>query len=153
MPLSFPSAANGFQRQHVEALLSSYRHWTGQALLESKDAKALFFASFALVSHGTEADPVFNYGNLTALNLFEMSWEEFTALPSRLSAEAPAQAERERLLKEVSEKGFIEHYQGVRLSRTGKRLKIINATVWNLVDEQQILVGQAAMFSHWKTLV
>lgn len=40
------------------------------------------------MSHGLEVDPVFNYANQCALDLFEMTWEDFIKLPSRLSAEA-----------------------------------------------------------------
>ena len=58
---------------------------------------------FVLVAHGTEADPVLNYGNATALALWEMSWEELTRTPSRLTAEAPNREERARLLATVAE--------------------------------------------------
>ena len=50
-------------------------------------ARALYEAPFALVSHNTDSDPRFNYANRTALTLFEMNWNEFTTLPSRMSAE------------------------------------------------------------------
>ena len=56
-------------------------------------AKALFEASFVLASHGTELDPIFNYGNRKALELWELSWEEFTRIPSRRSAEEVVQEE------------------------------------------------------------
>jgi hypothetical protein len=97
-------------------------------------ARQLFYAPFAVVSHDTASDPVFNYANLKALELFELNWEGFTALASRLSAEPVNQAERERLLAEVTENGYINHYQGVRISSTGKRFVIRNAVVWNLLD-------------------
>ena len=51
------------------------------------DAKALFEAPFAVLAHGTQPDPIFFYGNATALRLWEMSFEAFTRLPSRMSAE------------------------------------------------------------------
>jgi hypothetical protein len=102
-----------------------------------------------LVSHDTASDPVFNYANLKALELFELNWEEFICLPSRLSAEPVNQAERERLLAEVTDIGYINHYEGVRISSTGKRFLIRNAVVWNLVDNKQLYKGQAACFAHW----
>lgn len=83
---------------HVETLCANYLRFTGRDLVSGVDpldvAKHLGDASFAVVSHGTHDDPIFNYGNRVALDFFEMSWEEFTSLPSRLSAEAPNQAER-----------------------------------------------------------
>jgi len=113
---------------------------------------ALDWASFAVVSHNTASDPVFNYANRTALQLFEMSWTQFTALPSRLSAEPMLQEERERLLQRVAERGFIEDYSGVRISASGRRFIIRNATVWNLQDEQGRPYGQAALLREWQPL-
>ena len=115
-------------------------------------ARQLFHAPFAVVSHDTASDPVFNYANLKALELFELRWEDFTRLPSRLSAEPVNQAERERLLAEVTEKGYIDHYEGVRISSTGKRFLIKNAVVWNLRDSEGGYKGQAAWFGGWEFL-
>ncbi len=63
-----------------------------------------------------------------------MTWEKFTSLPSRKSAELPNREERAQILAEVSSKGFIDNYSGVRISHTGKRFRIERATVWNLRD-------------------
>lgn len=141
----------------MRILCNSYHHWIGQFLLDSAmeglDAvQTLNSAPFAVVSHGTQSDPVFNYANSTALNLFEMSWETFTALPSRLSAEPMLQVERDRLLKQVSLNGYIDDYSGVRISSTGKRFLIRNATVWNLLDEKKQPYGQAALLKNWQAL-
>ena len=105
-----------------------------------------------LVSHGTEADPVLNYGNQSALNLWEVSWEELTRTPSRLTAELPEREERARLLAAVNERGFIDDYSGVRISKSGKRFRISRATVWNLVTEGSECCGQAATFDQWEFL-
>lgn len=115
-------------------------------------AEQIFHAPFVLVSHGTEADPVLNYGNQAALALWEMSWTELTRTPSRLTAEAPNREERARLLAAVTARGFIDDYSGIRVSKSGRRFRIAQATVWNLLDERQHYCGQAAMFSHWEFL-
>jgi hypothetical protein len=81
-----------------------------------------------------------------------MSWEELTQTPSRFTAEAPNREERARLLKAVTERGFIDDYSGVRISKTGKRFRIDRATVWNLITEDGKPCGQAAMFDQWKFL-
>src|SRR5579863_6713688 len=83
----------------TQLIARSLKHWTGRDLLlagapadvlsPAEYAEKIFHAPFVLVSHGTEADPVLNYGNQTALNLWEMSWTELTSTPSRLTAEAP----------------------------------------------------------------
>jgi hypothetical protein len=47
-------------------------------------ATALFNAPRVVVSHDTADDPILNYGNLMALELWNMTLTEFTATPSRL---------------------------------------------------------------------
>ncbi len=51
---------------------------------------------------------------------------------------------------QVTRKGFIDDYRGIRISKTGRRFLIDNATVWNLLDENGAHYGQAATFSAWK---
>jgi hypothetical protein len=142
---------------HTQMLARSLKQWTGRDLLPgifstTELAENVFQASFALVSHGTESDPVLNYGNAAALALWEMSWEELTRTPSRLTAEAPNREERARLLARVTTRGFIDDYSGVRISKTGRRFKISRATVWNLLTEDDQPCGQAAMFGEWEFL-
>ena len=84
--------------------------------------------------------------------MFEFDWESFTKLPSRHSAEAQTQEERNRLLTKVTENGFIDDYQGVRISSSGKRFFVENAIVWNLFDKNGIYQGQAAVLYEWSML-
>jgi hypothetical protein len=141
----------------TQLIARSLDHWTGRALLPGLFnplglSKNVFHAPFVLVSHGTEVDPVLNYGNAAALALWEMSWAELTRTPSRLTAEAPNREERARLLAAVTARGFIDDYSGVRISKTGRRFRITRATVWNLLKEDGQPCGQAAMFSDWEFL-
>lgn len=142
---------------HAECMARSYRELTGRELVpQSEDAgelaRRLFEARFVLASHGTESDPILNYGNAKALELWAMSWDEFTRTPSRFTAEEPNRAERARLLEDVTNRGFIENYSGIRISRTGRRFLIERATVWNLRTEDGSPCGQAATFSEWTWL-
>lgn len=141
---------------HAECLARSHERRTGRPLIEGwqelpreKLAETLYHAPFVLVSHGTQADPILNYGNATALNLWEMDWPAFTRTPSRLTAEPPNRDERARLLAQVTARGFIDNYSGIRISSTGKRFRIERATVWNLVDASGAPCGQAATFRDW----
>lgn len=141
-------------RRHAERLVASYHHWTGQHLVgagipANRLAGTLFDADCAIVSHGTENDPIFNFGNAVALRLFEASWEHFTRLPSRLSAGPEASPERASLLARVAQKGFVSGYRGIRVSTTGKRFVIADATVWLVLDSEGQTHGSAAMFSRW----
>jgi len=155
-PMEYPTEANQFLAEHADCLRHSYRQLLGKDLLPDAQnehfASLLFHAPFAVVSHDTGADPVFNYANLKALQLFEFEWDEFIRLPSRLSAEPVNQAERARLLAAVTEKGYIDNYEGVRISKSGKRFLIRHAVVWNLRGKNGSYRGQAACFDQWQFL-
>jgi hypothetical protein len=107
-------------------------------------------APFGILSHNALPDPVFVYGNRTVQRLFEYEWNELTALPSRLSAEAPNREERQAFLERVGRDGFVEGYRGLRVSKSGKRFWIDGATVWQLTDDQGAYRGQAAMIPNWR---
>ncbi len=149
-----PCASNSFLVDHVDLLCNSFYHWTGRELIDPHEnrvgrARALFEAPFAVASHDTATDPIFNYANLKALELFEMDWQAFTSLPSRLSAEAAKQEDRQRLLDIVAGQGYMEGYSGIRISASGRRFTISDAVIWNLIDGQGRYAGQAAMFADW----
>ena len=136
-------------------LTRSLKHWTGRDLVagvgdEVELARLIYEAPFVLVSHGTETDPVLNYGNLSAQRLWELTWEELVQMPSRFTAEAPDRAERARLLDAVTRNGFIDDYSGIRIAKSGRRFRILRATVWNVIDESGASAGQAAMFDQWE---
>jgi hypothetical protein len=152
--MDYPTEENNFLVDHALDIKKSYRQLLLKELMpdiqsDGQFARQLFYAPFAVVSHDTASDPIFNYANLKALELFDLSWEAFTRLPSRLSAEPVNQAERDRLLAEVTEKGYIDHYEGVRISSSGKRFLIKNAIVWNITDENECYKGQVARFDQW----
>ena len=138
-------------------LFDSYRHWIGRDLMERMgdqefQSRALFESPKVVVSHGTEADPILNYGNRTALDLWEMTWEQLVKTPSRLTAEPVNRAEREWMLEQARTRGYVDTYRGVRISATGRRFLVENALVWNVLDSQGQQVGQAATFEQWTWL-
>ncbi len=142
---------------HIAAMLDSYRRLTGRELLERSgdpedDARRLYEAPFAALSHGLEADPVLNFGNGVALALWERDFDAFTRIPSRLTAESMLQEARERLLKVVTAQGYIDDYEGVRISANGRRFRIAHAVVWNVSDSAGRPLGQAAAFDQWTFL-
>ncbi|MEB3341686.1 MEKHLA domain-containing protein [Okeania sp.] len=141
--------------RHTQRLLLSYKYWTGKSLLDTDGtpeliAQALWEAPFIVFSHGMESDPIYNYGNRKALDLWEVDWEQLTQMPSRYSAEPMEQEERVRVLNEVTSNGYISNVGGVRVSRSGKRIRVSNFTIWNLLDENQQKCGQAATFNEWE---
>jgi hypothetical protein len=150
-----PDITTTFMADHVVLLRSSFEKLTGKQLVPSnmstvEAAHFLFDAPFAVISHNSDADPLFNYANRKAMQLFEMVWPEMIGLPSRMSVEPANRDERARLLQRVTDRGYIDNYSGIRISSSGRRFKISDATVWNLTNEQGEYAGQAAMFDRWE---
>jgi hypothetical protein len=140
-------------------MLASHQQLVGRPLFvrspgETDEALArrLYTAHFGLLSHDDRPDPCFNYANLVAQQLFERSWDEMIGMPSRLSAEAPERAERERFLARVAEKGYVDDYTGIRIAKSGRRFRILRATIWNLLDASGRRIGQAAAIPAWEPL-
>ena len=141
----------------TQYVLDSYVRFFHQELIiregsSQKQAERLFHNSFVVASHGFQDDPILNYGNQAALDLWEMDWEEFTRTPSRLTAEPMNREERARMLDQAKGHGYIANYQGVRISSSGKRFFVENATVWNIHKPDGMPLGQAATFSGWTFL-
>ncbi|MCC9605202.1 MEKHLA domain-containing protein [Blastopirellula sp. JC732] len=141
----------------VRHLLDSYRRWVGVELMERsgderQDLELLFALPVVVVSHGAEADPIFKFGNQTALNLWELELDAFLKMPSRLTAEPMHRDERARLLARTERDGYVDDYRGVRISSQGRRFYIEQATIWNVVDDAGDYIGQAATFDHWTFL-
>jgi hypothetical protein len=132
-------------------LADSYRRLVGQSLtpdgMTAEQGMRWLYedASFVILAHNTAPDPVFVYGNKAAQRRFEYDWEELTALPSRLSAEPMERGERQRFLERVARDGFVTGYGGIRVAKSGKRFRIENATVWQLIDTDGTYRGQAAL--------
>ncbi|WP_235941777.1 MEKHLA domain-containing protein [Paenibacillus puerhi] len=149
-------SGSGVTNEHALRVMNSYRHWTGSLLVEDGSpqtaAERLFLAPLYILSHGVEADPVLNFGSRLALELWEMDWDSFTRMPSRLTAEPMEREVREAFMQAVREKGFVSDYSGVRISGSGARFVIEQATVWNVLDEAGKRCGQAAAFSSYRRL-
>ncbi len=147
-----PSVAPGL----VELIISSHARVVGAPLvatgLSAAQATRWLYedAPFCVLAHNADPDPLFTYVNRTALRCFEYSWDELIGLPSRLSAEAPSQDEREQLLQAVARTGAARGYRGLRIAKSGRRFWIEDVTVWNLVDEHGVRSGQAATYRRWR---
>ncbi|MGH8559991.1 MAG: MEKHLA domain-containing protein [Methylococcales bacterium] len=143
-----PSSDNFFLEHPIDILRTSLRHWSGQDLVESEmgsreAAEYLYNAPFALLSHDTGADPMFNYANRIAQKLFGMNWSEIIGMHSRCSTEPENQEGWDRLLQAVSNRGYVDHYQGVRISRNGRRFLVSNTIVRNPIGPDGKFYGQA----------
>ena len=143
--------------QWCQYLLDSYAYWVKQELVDRngtplEQAERLFNSPFVVASHGAEDDPILNYGNQTALNLWGMDWQQFTQTPSRLTAEPVNREERARMLEQAKTQGYIADYRGVRISSTGTRFLVDQAVIWNIHKPDGTAIGQSATFAAWKYL-
>ena len=118
-----------------DLLVSSYRRTVGSepAFLEHgqhPSAEWLYEqGGHCVLAHNTDPDPRFIYANRAAQIAFEYDWDEITQLPSRLSAAG---------------------YSGVRIAKSGRRFWIEEGVVWQLVDRDGAVRGQAATFARWR---
>lgn len=148
--MTFPAAfTDPAMRKRIALIAESFQRLLGRPLVEIQDdpIAALWNAPQAIVAHASGADPIFFFGNKAALAAFETTYDAFSRLPSRLSADPPLRDERQALLDRVSAHGFIDDYAGTRISAKGRCFRIENAVVWNLIDTEGLQHGQAATFS------
>ena len=138
---------------HVKILLDSFEKLVQKQIIvrtgdPTKDLKLIEEGAFVLVSHNGEEDPILNYGNQFALDLWELNWDDFIKTPSRKTAEIDLRTRREEVLKIAMIKGFYDEYEGIRISSKGKRFRIKNAIIWNVLNKHNGRIGQAAYFTN-----
>lgn len=137
----------------TQRIINSWDRLFAKPLIRRSDpeqeSRVLFSAPFVVVSHGTEDDPILNFANQTAIQLWETNLADLLQMPSRKTAEPMHRDERTELLRRTTDDGYIQNYSGIRISATGNRFRIQQATVWNLVDDGGHPSGLAAAFSEW----
>lgn len=135
----------------MQLIIDSYARLTGRPILPVSQANpnGLWQAPFAVIAQATEADPIFFYGNRTAIALFETDAAGLIGIASRRSAKPANRAERASLFERVAREGFIDDYAGDRVTAKGREFRIEQATGWTLADEDNVIKGQAARFDSW----
>lgn len=125
---------------------ASFARLTGSSLA----AGDLWHAPLAVVAHDTASPPLFFYANRMALGLFRMTAAQFIGLPSFKSAEPALRDERAAMFAKLEADDVVPGYSGIRIAADGTRFRIVDATIWNLVDEAGQRHGQAAAFGDWE---
>ena len=156
----FPPEAKDFVRSHSRLLIKSLLRFRDipvhakaiRELTPEQLAGYLFENHTAVVSQGTEENPILNYGNRNALRLWKMDWKEFTSTPSQRTAEPELQEERARILEVVQNKGIIYPYSGIRISGDGRRFLIKDTKIWRVEEDDGTPRGMAAMITDWEML-
>ncbi len=138
-----------------QLLLNSFERFLNRPLISrdgqpNEQAKRLFQSPSVVVAHGIQVDPILCYANQAALDLWETDLSRMLSMPSRETAEPMERSERAKMLERGRTHGYIDDYQGIRVTTTRKRFHIRNATIWNLIDETESLRGQAATFTDWE---
>ncbi|EFJ51975.1 hypothetical protein VOLCADRAFT_87027 [Volvox carteri f. nagariensis] len=125
-------------------ICDSYWRLTKKYLLEGVDFNRL-------PTEGV-TDPIYTYGNRAALDLFEVTWDELLQTPSRKSAadDPDAQKDRNGLLDRAAETGVVSGFEVWRVSKSGRRFKIKDGTLFNIIDREGNKLGQAAVFHRYE---
>jgi hypothetical protein len=152
-----PSSENTYLKDYIYQITNSLKKLANIEIVDfslslEEQAKQAFNSDYVLLAHNGSNEPIFNYANQIALRLFEMSWEEFTNMPSKYSAESDERGKREKFLADVAEKGYSKNYSGIRISKTGRRFEIKNVILWNVYDSENNRIGQAAVFDEYDYL-
>ncbi|MEV4350294.1 MEKHLA domain-containing protein [Actinoplanes sp. NPDC049596] len=145
-----------FDVRMLNLLLDSYLKLTGKELVPAgrrgpAAAKWLYEAPLGVLMHDTSPDPLFIYANRTALRLFGYGRDEFIGLPSRLSAGEQDRETRDRLMASVLRDGYTDGYSGPRIRKDGTQFQIEVSSIWNVLDPDAAIVGQAAMIRRWRS--
>lgn len=70
---------------------------------------------FGVLSHGTQIDPIYNYGNAASLELFEQECiESLCKTPSRYSTIPELMEDRSQLIQQIEQNGYGYIYDAVR---------------------------------------
>ena len=128
----------------------SLKRFTGLSLLERTGLSSLDqihnTTAFAVLSHGTQDDPIYHYFNQGALELFERNATEIFTLPSRLSApEGLVRSERKEIVEQVVGTECRCLPELLRITKTGKLFRAYDVWLWNVYDDEGIRRGQTAL--------
>ncbi|MGA0532604.1 MEKHLA domain-containing protein [Hansschlegelia sp. KR7-227] len=144
-------ASLAYNADFYRTLSESFRRLVGRPIShDQRDARWLYDdAPFAVLAHHGD-DPQFIYANRSAQRCFEYGWDEIVGMRSSLSAEVSERSKRAALLAAVARDGYAADYEGIRVSKSGRRFWIEGGIIWNLVEADGIRAGQAALFTSWR---
>jgi len=101
---------------------------------------------FGILSHGTQPDPIYNYGNQASLILFEQTIERLCTTPSRYSTVPELMDDRTSLIRQIEEVDYGYLWNAVRNSIQGKLFVIEKILIWNVYNDKGERIGLAAFY-------
>jgi hypothetical protein len=129
----------------------SLQKLTGKSLLDRMDGVTSIqevhsCSRYAVLSHGTQQDPIFKYFNDAAFLVFQFSEDEVYKLPSRYSAPGEVRDQRASLVKKVVSEQVKTIPEAIRQMKSGRKIRLKDVLLWNVFDSGGTRVGQTAMF-------
>ncbi len=112
-------------------------------------SQELFALSQPVIAHDSSQDPLLNYINATALQIWHRRWKEMIDMPSKLTAPIEEQKHRAIALSQAQNKSSVEGYRGVRINSRQQKFQINNARIWTIWNDEGTACGQAATFTSW----
>jgi PAS domain-containing protein len=134
-------------RRWIGLMQASYRRWQGASTFSECSPAEVYAHADVVLSHAQADDPCFVYANAAAQRIWGYSWDQFLGMPSRLSAPPELRAVRNSLLAEGLRHGVVIAKDLVRITATGRRFRVAEVTLWNVCDEHDHIVGQAATYA------
>ena len=123
----------------VNAMLGEEAVTTPQQIHESD--------RFAVLSHGNQSDPIYNYVNAAGFRVFRWPEEVYYQLPSRKSApEGAARNERARVIDNTVAGDITYIEEAVRVRYPNATVTLRDAILWNVYDDDGYRVGQTVLF-------
>jgi MEKHLA domain len=101
---------------------------------------------FGILSHGIQEDPIYNYGNCAALQLFEQTLETLCQTPSRYSTVESLMEDRQQLIQNIRQMGYGTITNAVRTTSRGKLFVIPTIWIWHVYHDDGRRIGLAALY-------
>lgn len=102
---------------------------------------------FAVLSHGNQTDPIYNYVNAAGFRVFRWPAEDYYRLPSRKSApEGSARQQRARVIDDTVASDITYIQEAVRVRYPNATVTLRDAILWNVYDDAGYRVGQTVLF-------
>ena len=137
----------------VQLSSDSLKQFTGKSLLDvlhdvSSISDIHSNTRNAVLSHGNQTDPIYNYFNKAALQQFEWPESEIYSLQSRYSApDGALRRNRDEAIQSIAQLEQVRILPtAIRQTKSGVQFQLVNVTLWNVYDTDGVRLGQTAWF-------
>jgi hypothetical protein len=150
---AIPSGRVENMDEWIQLSSDSLKRFTGKSLLDVLDDVSTISdihsnTRYAVLSHGNQTDPIYNYFNEAALQQFEWPESEIYSLHSRYSApDGTLRRDRDEAIQSIARREELRIIPtAVRQTKYGTQFQLVNVTLWNVYDNDGVRLGQTAWF-------